>query len=618
MRQLLTSSIEDSDAQQSLVDSVNVVEEPSSSHQTSISNEIRGNTYSSQVLPELKSTIRCRKIGENSWRTMEVISRAGKVTGKNKFCRNVKDLLTNEEFCYDWVNDVQEWYPIEFEEVLLANSGHDDVKIQQAKLTELNRWKEFEVYKEVEDNGQKCISTRWVCTEKETVEGITDKARLVARGFEDNEITRKDSPTCAKAHLRTIIAIAASNGWKLKSLDVKAAFLQGSKMTRDVYIKPPPEAQTDKLWKLQKCVYGLGDASRLWYLKLKEELNNSGVDKSIFDGAVYYKHEMEQLLGLLASHVDDVLWASTTSFEKNVIDKLKSTFQISKETCEDAFKYVGLSLEHEDGIISINQDHYINDIKPIEINKSPKRDPHDLVSAEESKQLRSTIGQLNWVATQSRPDIAFDVCQASVSFKDATLKDLKRVNKVIRQLHNCKVRIKCRNLGDLSQCSLVAYSDASYMNLSDGGSQGGHIIFLRNRLGHVIPLQWQSKRVRRIARSTMAAECLAMLDAVDSAFLLKSLLEEILPGEKCIEIVSVVDNKNIFDSIQSTSSVEDKRLSVDIGYLREKINNKEIAGIRLVSTTKQIANCLTKSGASTELLLDVLDNGIIDESLMSV
>ena len=79
-----------------------------------------------------------------------------------------------------------------------------------------------------------------------------------------------------------------------------------------------------------------------------------------------------------------------------------------------------------------------------------------------------------------------------------------------------------------------------------------------------------------------------MMDAVDSAFLLKSVLEEILPGENSIEIVSVVDNKNLFDSIQSTNSVEDKRLSVDIGYLREKINRKEIADVRLVESAKQI------------------------------
>jgi len=41
------------------------------------------------------------------------------------------------------------------------------------------------VLKEVKDEGQKCISTRWVCILKETSDGVVPKARLVARGFEE-------------------------------------------------------------------------------------------------------------------------------------------------------------------------------------------------------------------------------------------------------------------------------------------------------------------------------------------------------------------------------------------------------------------------------------------------
>ena len=41
---------------------------------------------------------------------------------------------------------------------------------------------------------------------------------------------------------------------------MKTAFLQGKKIERGVYIRPLKEAATKKVWKLQKCVYGLGDA----------------------------------------------------------------------------------------------------------------------------------------------------------------------------------------------------------------------------------------------------------------------------------------------------------------------------------------------------------------------
>ena len=43
------------------------------------------------------------------------------------------------------------------------------------------------------------------------------------------------------------------------------------KMERIVYLHPPKEANTSKVWKLQKCVYGLADASRYWYLRVTEE-----------------------------------------------------------------------------------------------------------------------------------------------------------------------------------------------------------------------------------------------------------------------------------------------------------------------------------------------------------
>ena len=56
------------------------------------------------------------------------------------------------------------------------------------------------------------------------------KARLVARGFEkDSSDLHTDSPTCTKQSMRLVFLTAASNKWEIKSLDIKAAFLQGMK-----------------------------------------------------------------------------------------------------------------------------------------------------------------------------------------------------------------------------------------------------------------------------------------------------------------------------------------------------------------------------------------------------
>ena len=110
-----------------------------------------------------------------------------------------------------------------------------------------------------------------------------------ARGFEEESyVLRKDSPTCSKESLCLIFTIISSNHWEVNSLDSQSAFLQGKSITRDVYLMPPKEAGTEMLWKLKKCVYGLTDASRHWYLRVAEELSTLGVHKSIYDEAVLY------------------------------------------------------------------------------------------------------------------------------------------------------------------------------------------------------------------------------------------------------------------------------------------------------------------------------------------
>ena len=154
--------------------------------------------------------------------------------------------------CTDWKNDVEEWSPTDSEVVLITGSKLYDLDGDQAKVNELNKWKQHNVYEKEENLGQSTISTRWVSTEKETENGKLIKARLMARGFEeDSSCIQKDSPTCNKGSLRVVLAILASKHWHLNSLDIQAAVLQGSEMSREVYLKPPVEAGTNKLWKLQ-------------------------------------------------------------------------------------------------------------------------------------------------------------------------------------------------------------------------------------------------------------------------------------------------------------------------------------------------------------------------------
>ena len=51
------------------------------------------------------------------------------------------------------------------------------------------------------------------------------KARLVAKGFQESLKPQSDSPTAAKESFKMLVAVAAKFGFKLASVDIRAAFL---------------------------------------------------------------------------------------------------------------------------------------------------------------------------------------------------------------------------------------------------------------------------------------------------------------------------------------------------------------------------------------------------------
>lgn len=90
-----------------------------------------------------------------------------------------------------------------------------------------------------------------------------------------------------------ILAIATTSNWNIQAIDIKSAFLQGDKLDRKVFVKPPKEANmTNKLWRLKKCLYGLKDASRQWYMRLKTILKQNGFQKPIYDGECFSLSKM--------------------------------------------------------------------------------------------------------------------------------------------------------------------------------------------------------------------------------------------------------------------------------------------------------------------------------------
>ena len=134
--------------------------------------------------------------------------------------------------------------------------------------------------------------------------------------------------------------------------------------------------------------------------------------------------------------------------------------------------------------ISLDQKEYSDELKQIEITNKKNKDR--ALNNDEQYLYRKTIGQLNWLASQSRPDLSFDVCKLSVKLKSATVRDALLANKVVKKAKATNINIKYQSLK--GSPTIVAFCDASYANLPGGESQGGAIIFLADDEGNVSPL----------------------------------------------------------------------------------------------------------------------------------
>merc|ERR1712030_41308 len=186
---------------------------------------------------------------------------------------------------------------------------HKKPEVIEAKDKELENLEKYEVFEEVEDTGQEIIGSRWVITKKEKSDGqkCAYKGRLVARGFQEKSSPQSDSPTMRRESLKLFFALAANQSFGLRSIDIRAAFLQAKDLEREIFLKPPPDVKKEGiLWKLKKPLYGLNDASRKFWLKIKEVFKNFGLRKVDGDEAMYLRNDGNgELIGLLTTHVDD-------------------------------------------------------------------------------------------------------------------------------------------------------------------------------------------------------------------------------------------------------------------------------------------------------------------------
>ncbi|GKA05727.1 putative ribonuclease H-like domain-containing protein [Tanacetum coccineum] len=155
---------------------------------------------------------------------------------------------------------------------------------------------------------------------------VRNKARLVAQGYTQEEGIYYDevfAPVARIEAIRLFLAYASFKDFVVYQMDVKNAFLYG-KIEEEVYVCQPPGFEDpefpDRVYKVEKALYGLHQAPRAWYETLSTYLLDNGFQRGQIDKTLFIKRVKGDIL-LVQVYVDDIIFGSTkkgmcTDFEK--------------------------------------------------------------------------------------------------------------------------------------------------------------------------------------------------------------------------------------------------------------------------------------------------------------
>jgi hypothetical protein len=223
---------------------------------------------------------------------------------------------------------------------------------------------------DVEEQGGKAIGSHWVFKFKlEDGKDPVTKGCLVAQGFSQVlfvDYSSTFAPVAKSVSIQFIAIYSAVHGRFLDCFDATQAFLWGNLM-RVIFLRYPQGYNANLkggVWHLLKSLYGLKQASRVWYKLLHSVLKRLGFVCSEFDHTIFVFKDTwsnQDVHCILAMHVDDGLAGCNSQAFLNFI-KAEIGKAFSIKDLSPLCTFLGVQFEcdlvtHE---IWIHQEAYIN------------------------------------------------------------------------------------------------------------------------------------------------------------------------------------------------------------------------------------------------------------------
>ena len=470
------------------------------------------------------------------------------------------------------------------------------------------------------------MGSRFVCTWKQEEEGPRRvKARWCLQGHLDPDLNDKamtgdlQSPTLSQVGRALAFQLIATCRWRLMLGDIKGAFLAAGELPakyRPLYARLPqggiPGVPSDALIEIVGNVYGLNSAPSAWYKTLDQALLDCGFERSRLDRCLYYMRDSGELTGVFGIHVDDSVTGGVGPKYEQAMALLQRRFEFRKLRVQNGdfcgARYVQDPLTFE---ISMSQEQFVGKVRPLHMPRRRMQEREARLTNEEIRCLRAINGSLNWLSTQSRPDLSTQVSFSQQSFPNPTVADALSANQAVRRAkQHASMSIVFKSI-PLPELTVMCHSDAAYANGREGSTQAGYVVSFTSSRMHDgqtsawTPAFWKSYRLPRIVNSTLSAEAQAMTMATGMCEWSLLLLSEAIDGRTFLQsawevarkrvCLVATDCKSLYDHVtsQSAPTLDDRRTALDIIILRESLA-KTSGSIRWIPTNRMLADALTK------------------------
>jgi transposase InsO family protein len=417
-----------------------------------------------------------------------------------------------------------------------------DLWIEAAKK-EIKSLEEHGTWTEVDfsEATTKILPSQWVFRRKRTPDGNvkSHKARTVARGDLEQGVFETFAPVVAWSTVRLFLVLSLVLDWHTCSIDFSNAFVQ-AKLEKSVWLHIPRGFQSSRerrtILKLNKSIYGLSVAPKLWYEHLFKALSELGFTASKLDPCLLFKKDM-----MLVVYCDDVgISAKRNEDVDEMVGLLRQKgFVLTREGSFSEFLGIKFEKNVADGSINMTQKGLIKkiietagmtDCNPnwTPASTTPLGSDPDGEAMDETWNYRSIIGMLLYLTTNTRPDLAFAVSQAARFSHNPKKSHATGIKTIIRYLH--RTSDKGMIVKPTGVLSLENYVDASFagnycVEPADDPvsvkSRTGIIIFLAG-----CPLIWKSQLQSSIALSTFHSEYSGLSHSMRILIPLRELLLE--------------------------------------------------------------------------------------------